>query len=387
MPKNEAELKWICRKCTYGNWPSSSRCVMCNYIPQSSRSSATLDLTDTIDRSIDNEKLSEEIICTNDKNAVCGGSDKGLKWTCPLCSYFNWMKAELCIMCRSMKPNEFKLVESLRNIENNGETKNKDRSKIMSLLKGSKWICSKCTYENWNKSLKCVICHYPKNKSYKDDNGRMNEKVSPNNEKNVRLKKASSPRRSPPRSPNTNSRNFNGNIFDITKQEDEKIIDLASAMERLHAGSDNQRMNQIRNRLSQKDWIWLAACKGVADHDLSAVSSYLALGGDRTRQLTSDDIVVLNEPGRFEAGHTLVHLSIKYQREDILRMLLIPEAPHRSTRKLPSHICPELSLTIRKQLSHTIRTRKGEFPCPFFTEIVTFSLPGGEYCFVYCKNP
>ena len=120
-----------------------------------------------------------------------------------------------------------------------------------------------------------------------------------------------------------------------------KILELAMTMERLSCNTnDSQRVNQIRNRLSPKDWLWLAACKGVADHELSAVSSYLALGGDRTRQLTQDDIIVLNEPGRFETGHTLVHLAIKYQREDILRMLLIPETPHRAARKLPCHASP-----------------------------------------------
>ena len=379
MPKNETDFKWTCRSCTYGNWPSTNRCVMCHLTAQNScRTSPVPDL-DISERGPDviyNElSPSEEIICTNEKNGV---TEKSLKWNCPTCSYSNWMKSVKCVMCFSLKPNEFKLVESLRNIENNGDIKNCDSrkdKKLISLTKGHKWGCLKCTYENWPKASKCIICQHPKNKNYKDDNGKLNDRKY---ERNVKLKKkTSSPRRSPPRSPNSVLRH-SSNIFEIPKQEDETITDLSMAMEKLNTGSDNQYVNQIRNRLSKKDWIWLAACKGVADYDLSAVSSYLAMGGDRTRQLTPDDVTVLNEPGRFESGHTLVHLAIKYHREDILRMLLIPEVPHRAAKKLPCHVCPELSTTIRKQMSHSIRFRKGEFECPFFTELVTFSLPGGK---------
>ena len=66
-------------------------------------------------------------------------------------------------------------------------------------------------------------------------------------------------------------------------------------------------------------------------------------------------------------------------------MLLIPESPHRAAKKLPSHTCPETATTIRKLMAHSIRSRKGEFPCPSFTELVTFSLPDGKiYIFFVC---
>ena len=283
-------------------------------------------------------------------------------------------------MCKTQKSNEFKLVESLRNIENNGDKKDKNKS---SFTKGYKWMCLKCTYENWPKAIKCAICQHPKNKSYKQDDTlskNFNEKSSLNEKNHSNSRKMGSPKRSPPRSPNT-SRTI---IVNSKKQDDDKIMDIASSMEKITLSSDNKRMNQIRNRMLPKDWVWLAACKGVADHDISAVSDYLALGGEKTRQLSSEDVVILNQPGRFEQGHTLVHLAIRFQREDILRMLLIPEtAPHRLRKRLPCHECPELATTIRKNVAHSIRSRKGEFNCPFFTELVTFSLPGGEYCLLH----
>jgi len=327
------------------------------------------------------ERKSPDIICSNEDiisshERLHNSIDKPLKWMCLSCSYLNWMKTERCIMCRSGKPNELKLVESLRNIENNGEVakfNNEKKSKVISLNKSHKWTCPKCTYENWPRTIKCVICHHQKNKNF-NDSTRSNDK-NLNNERNVRKKKTSSPRRSPPRSPNTLSRQSSANIFELPKNDESCIIELSSAMEKLSTTSDNVRFNQIRNRLTTKDWIWLAACKGVADHDITAVTNYLTKGGDRTRQLTKDDVLILKEPSGFEVGHTLVHLAIRYQHEDILRLLLIPETPHRASKKLPSHVCPELSTTIRKIMAHSIRTRKGEFPCPFFTELVTFSLP------------
>jgi len=77
-------------------------------------------------------------------------------------------------------------------------------------------------------------------------------------------------------------------------------------------------------------------------------------------------------------GDTLVHLGIKYEQKDVLRVLLIHEAPHRA-KKLPCHVCPEVAAAVRKQVALSIRSPKTEFMCPFFTDMVTFALPG-EIC-------
>lgn len=389
MPKNEAEYKWTCKQCTYGNWPSAHTCVMCNFDPRNSINKNHIAECVSYDKDrnnlIDKEYSSshDDIMNLNEKNGACSSINKLTKWPCSVCSYANWIKSECCVMCKTQKSNEFKLVESLRNIENNGDKKDKNKS---SFTKGYKWMCLKCTYENWPKAIKCAICQHPKNKSYKQDDTlskNFNEKSSLNEKNHSNSRKMGSPKRSPPRSPNT-SRTI---IVNSKKQDDDKIMDIASSMEKITLSSDNKRMNQIRNRMLPKDWVWLAACKGVAEHDISAVSNYLALGGEKTRQLSSEDVVILNQPGRFEQGHTLVHLAIRFQREDILRMLLIPEtAPHRLRKRLPCHECPELATTIRKNVAHSIRSRKGEFNCPFFTELVTFSLPGGEYCLLFITS-
>jgi len=285
-------------------------------------------------------------------------------------------------MCRLNKPNEMRSVVSLRNLENSSEASQKDRSKFISLSKGHKWTCPKCTYENWPRSQKCVICQTNCTKGKNGNKAEGNKSHEKNTGTQVKVKKSSSPRRSPPRSPNSLSRSSSANIFELTKTDDERFGELAAAVEKLNTSSDNQRLNQIRNKMTRKDFVWLAACKGVVDHDLAAVKNYLALGGEKTRSLKPDDIIVLDESGklgRWEAGDTLVHLAIKYQHQDVLRMLLIPDNPHRASKKLPCHVCPELAASVRKQLAHSIRSPKTDFPCPFFTDVVTFSLPG-EIC-------
>lgn len=71
-------------------------------------------------------------------------------------------------------------------------------------------------------------------------------------------------------------------------------------------------MRQIRNRLSSSDWLFLNACLGIVNDDASAVRAYLRQEGDRARQLTKEECLVLGQPSTFSAGGTLVHLAIRY---------------------------------------------------------------------------
>ena len=56
--------------------------------------------------------------------------------------------------------------------------------------------------------------------------------------------------------------------------------------------------------------------------DLAAVEAYKASGGDIARQLTADEVRLLNRSSAFGAGFTLVHLAIRFQRQDMLAVLL-----------------------------------------------------------------
>lgn len=61
---------------------------------------------------------------------------------------------------------------------------------------------------------------------------------------------------------------------------------------------------------------------GVVEGDLAAVEAYKSSGGDIARQLSADEVRLLNRPSAFDVGYTLVHLAIRFQRQDMLAILL-----------------------------------------------------------------
>lgn len=61
---------------------------------------------------------------------------------------------------------------------------------------------------------------------------------------------------------------------------------------------------------------------GVVEGDLEAVEAYKSAGGDIARQLTADEVQLLNRSSAFDVGYTLVHLAIRFQRQDMLAILL-----------------------------------------------------------------
>lgn len=56
--------------------------------------------------------------------------------------------------------------------------------------------------------------------------------------------------------------------------------------------------------------------------DLAAIEAYKSSGGDIARQLTADEVQLLNRSSAFDVGFTLVHLAIRFQRQDMLAILL-----------------------------------------------------------------
>ncbi|ERE78783.1 ubiquitin thioesterase Zranb1 [Cricetulus griseus] len=85
---------------------------------------------------------------------------------------------------------------------------------------------------------------------------------------------------------------------------------------------DFKKLKQIKNRMKKTDWLFLNACVGVVEGDLAAIEAYKSSGGDIARQLTADEVRLLNRPSAFDVGYTLVHLAIRFQRQDMLAILL-----------------------------------------------------------------
>lgn len=73
----------------------------------------------------------------------------------------------------------------------------------------------------------------------------------------------------------------------------------------------------------------------MVEGDLAAVEAYKSSGGDIARQLTSDEVRLLNRPSAFDDGFTLVHLAIRFQRQDMLAVLL--EEVSRDSHQIVTH--------------------------------------------------
>lgn len=135
-------------------------------------------------------------------------------------------------------------------------------------------------------------------------------------------------------------------------------------------------LRQLRRRLREADWAWLNACNGVVEGNYEPVEAYLSAGGDPMRQLTSADVKLLSRSSAFDEGHTLVHLAIRFGREDLLATILSRmDGGGTGVKRVPSYVAPDLANDIRRHLSASIRQRKGPIPCYFVSEFVTFSLP------------
>ncbi|KAG5267000.1 hypothetical protein AALO_G00238680 [Alosa alosa] len=137
---------------------------------------------------------------------------------------------------------------------------------------------------------------------------------------------------------------------------------------------DFKKLKQIRNRMRRTDWLFLNACAGVVEGDLAAVEAYKSSGGDIARQLTADEVRLLNRSSAFDAGFTLVHLAIRFQRQDMLAVLLT-EVSQQAVKCIPAMVCPELTEQIRREVAASLHQRKGDFSCYFLTDLITFTLP------------
>lgn len=134
---------------------------------------------------------------------------------------------------------------------------------------------------------------------------------------------------------------------------------------------------RIRQMKRQADWIWLNACIGVVENNLGAVEHYLARGGNVARTLTGNEALLLNRPSAFDAGHTLIHLAIRFHRDELLPRLLaqISSNGPSGIKCVPSYIAPDIATDIRRHFGQILRVRKTPFNCNYVNEHATFSLP------------
>ena len=397
MPKKEESLKWPCTYCTYLNWPCVVKCTLC-YAPRppqviSQEACRPASISGVIYETDSGEKIipTDPLICSSgDINSLSPRlaeltEAENAKWTCSACTYENWPRSLYCVLCRlpkhrstkngkhwepgsgnkdSLKSISPKSTRSFGNGKPDPKTINNDKNRA--LLKINKWTCPQCTYENWPKTSKCVLCKCLKPGKVKQEESGKNIGFD-----HCARRPSTSKRRSPPSSVSEATLEIHP-----SNQAGEKIIYDIPASDDIN---DNEKVLQIRNRLTDSDWLWLSAIIGVVEGNSSSIESYLNSGGDLSRQLTREDCIVLNRPGVFEVGHTLVHMAIKFNRDDLLTVLLTPEVTSHHLRRVPCLVCPDLAGDVRKQIAHTMRQRKGDWRCYFFTDQVTFVLPAGKH--------
>lgn len=135
-----------------------------------------------------------------------------------------------------------------------------------------KWSCIMCTYDNWPRSVKCIMCgtSAPEQPENEQANGSNNLVASGNNR--------------------------------------------ANHVKAQMVKSKQQRSPYERESLYHRedvDALFLEACRGVVEGKIEAVEEYLAAGGDPTRQLTETEVEILARPSAFDPGFTLVHLALR----------------------------------------------------------------------------
>ncbi|XP_019877265.1 ubiquitin thioesterase trabid [Aethina tumida] len=311
---SESEAKWSCEYCTYENYPSSLKCTMCR--------GAKPFVSEDIYRIHDDKLSSNEKFSSNIAAGPITANDLHEHLQPLRISQHSDLAQSLI---RNNSP-----PSSLTNVENTRRTSQ------------GKWICTLCTYENWPKTTKCAMCG----------------NVVNNNQRS----QASNVTSSPDRNTETES------------SHDDRLKDLI--LDSSQSPNNMETERKLRHLKRTADWNWLNACTGVIDGDPRPVEAYLSSGGDPARTLTASEVAILNRSSAFDVGHTLVHLAIRFQREDLLALLLTQiEGSGSGIKRVPSYVAPELARDIRRYFASTIRQRKGNFPCNYVTDFPTFALP------------
>ncbi|XP_058057091.1 ubiquitin thioesterase trabid [Anopheles bellator] len=219
---------------------------------------------------------------------------------------------------------------------------------------GGKWFCAACTYENWPKSLKCSMCLHSRDTAT-GGGGRSNlavaAKVSPEHDEN----------------------SVASNII-VNNKRNQQFVAHADGINNMDVYQQERHLRLLRR---QPDWDWLNACIGIAENNIGAVEAYLDCGGDPSRALTPAEVNLLSQNNcAFDVGHTLIHLAIRFHRDEMLPLLLAQiSGSGPGIKRVPSYVAPDLASDIRRHFAQSLRIRKASFNCQYVNEHATFSLP------------
>ena len=352
-----AIAKWSCHLCTFDNQPKSNKCAMCNF----PRDKLGFENVITDQEAIKSSSLQLEIdVNIKNQENKRSGQNSPNKPNTDISDQNNATKSV---------PLENNRHSPGSNQQNSGQSSPQTPSGNNSPSTQRTSLPSPNTNMNVNKA--CII-------PYRSlDTGQKSPKqTSPtsNNRSGTSSPGQSSPTNNKKGSPVVaRSSNSNRNQNRVRTEDGAGAIGGYREDERRE-----RRLQRLRKKLTNEDVVWLKACEAVVTGDLSSIEGYLASGGNPTRQLTKDEVLILDRPSSFEVGYTLVHLALRFRRDDMVASLLAStEIASKAFKRLPSYICPDLSSAIRRDICVMLRQKKGTFPCYFLTEFSTFTLPAG----------
>ncbi|XP_071392819.1 ubiquitin thioesterase ZRANB1 [Centroberyx affinis] len=388
----DQRMKWSCDYCTYENWPSAVKCTMCR--AQRSRGpiiteepyKSSPDLDPGLEWDPPRTQSGSGLLICPDSSArprvkPASTAETTNKWSCQMCTYLNWPRAIRCTQCLGQRQRTCSPTESPQTSGSNAGCRHapqppvdpcekyNDRNRLNTHQQH--WTCTGCTYQNWPKTRMCVVCDHPKPNNQEAIELAETAEPSPiiNEQDRARWRGSCSGGQGLRGSPPTSKREVE------VKMDFQRIELAAGAMSSKEEQEvDFKKLKQIKNRMRKTDWLFLNACAGVVEGDLAAIEAYKSSGGDIARQLTADEVRLLNRSSAFDAGFTLVHLAIRFQRQDMLAILLT-EVNQQAAKCIPSMVCPELTEQIRREIAASLHQRKGDFACYFLTDLVTFTLP------------
>ena len=357
--------KWSCSTCTYLNWPKSMKCVQC-YTPKP-------DLSQEINNNNNNTNNNS----SSENNSVSNGdiNNKSNETNTILLKNQHINHPNSPISNRSLCNSpctvpKIELKQSTSNSDNINTTpeitttvnNNNSTSTTADSSTSKKWPCSVCTYQNWPKSQRCVMCHLPRYTN-NNNNNNSNNSSSPNPVLNNNSTTPTTP--TTPNNSNTSTNSNNNNNSNNTTNSNNKKTNTQQHKENIiniqinnSVNNNNNNINNTSNTLNQQqqkllnyqlqmDRLFLSACQGIVEADLTNLNLYVTAGGDLTRCLTADECKILNRNNNnnspnpnsennnntnnsqtssnnniYFPGLTLIHLCYQFKRKDILIKLL-----------------------------------------------------------------
>lgn len=279
-------MKWICDFCTYENWPSAIKCTMC----RTQRSRGPIITEDPyknrpdLDRTLEwdsprTESGSSLLICPDSSARPRVGSanltEIANKWSCQICTYLNWPRAIRCTQCLCQRPRTSSPPESPQTSGSNAGSRPalhspvdtceeyNDRNRLNTHQQH--WTCTACTYQNWPRTAKCVVCDHPQPNNL--DTTELTESYEAariiNEQDRARWRGSCSGGQGQRRSPPVPKREDN------VKMDFQRIEVAAGAMSSNEEQEvDFKKLKQIKNRMRKTDWLFLSACAGKFIHVL-----------------------------------------------------------------------------------------------------------------------